>query len=193
MDIVHSRFPLTGVVWVPCIPNYATGAFVPVYTLANMIHEMPNNIVALPRGGIKTKSWSHEEDLVLKELVAEFGIKKWAKIAKAINEKFTSDRKGKNCRERWNNHLNPDINKGEWTYEEDLKLINEFRVLGKKWSMISKTLIGRTENAVKNRWNTLMKSVQQTAGFNNYEMATEFLVSHLKRIIDEKMVETNNV
>lgn len=194
MDIVYSRFPLTGVVWVPCIPNYATGTFVPVYTLTNMVHKMPNKLKPLPRGGIKTKPWTHEEDFALIDLVSEFGIKKWAKISKAINEKFNSGRKGKSCRERWNNHLNPEINKGEWTYEEDLKLMYEFRVLGKKWSMISKALVGRTENTVKNRWKTLMNSVQHTVGFNkNYYEITELLILHLKKIIDEKKIENGDI
>jgi hypothetical protein len=183
MDMVYSGFPQAGIIWVPCIPNYATSTFIPVYNLANIPYEMPNSVTALPRGGIKTKPWSHTEELLLKDLVAEHGIKKWAKIARALNKSFNSHRKGKHCRERWNNHLNPEINKSEWSYEEDLILLSEFKKIGKKWSSISKCLNGRTENAVKNRWNTLMKSVQQTVGSGNYEMATEFLISHINEVI----------
>ncbi|OMJ77478.1 hypothetical protein SteCoe_22914 [Stentor coeruleus] len=189
MDMVYSNFPQTGIIWVPCIPNYATGTFIPVYNLANIPQEMPNTVTALPRGGIKTKPWNHEEDVVLKDLIAEYGVKKWAKIAKVLNEKFNSHRKGKNCRERWNNHLNPEINKGEWSYEEDLILLKEFKNIGKKWSSISKVLSGRTENAVKNRWNTLMKSIQQTAGCSNYEIVTEYLISHIEEMINSKSQE----
>lgn len=61
--------------------------------------------------------------------------------------------------------------------------------MGKKWSSISKVLSGRTENAVKNRWNTLMKSVQQTAGCSNYEIVTEYLISHIEEMINSNSQE----
>ncbi|OMJ82800.1 hypothetical protein SteCoe_16397 [Stentor coeruleus] len=183
MDIVYSSFQQAGITWVPCIPDYATGTFIPVYNLTNIPIDIPNSVTTLPRGGIKTKPWNHAEDLLLKDLVVEYGTKKWAKIARALNKSFNNHRKGKHCRERWNNHLNPDINKSEWSYEEDLKLLIEFKKIGKKWSSISKCLNGRTENAVKNRWNTLMKSVQKTVNSGNNEMAIDFLIHHIKEII----------
>ena len=139
----------------------------------------------LSRGGIKSSPWKHEEDEFLKELVKEIGIKKWAKIAGMINSRFQSDRKGKNCRERWNNHLDPTINKGEWKYEEDLILLIKHKEFGKKWSKISKEIPGRTENSVKNRLNTLMKSFKQTVGSEDQVYATEYLISHISSLIEK--------
>ncbi|XP_022897794.1 transcription factor MYB3R-2-like, partial [Olea europaea var. sylvestris] len=58
---------------------------------------------------------------------------------------------GKQCRDRWNNHLNPEINKGAWTKEEDEVLISAHAVYGNKWAEMAKLLPGRLENSIKNR------------------------------------------
>ena len=178
-----SSFQPPSIIWVPCMPDYSQGCFVPVYNLGNIPNSLSDKLSTLPRGGIKTKPWEHEESLKLVELVREFGIKKWAKIANILNQCYGNSRKGKNCRERWKNHLDPLINKGEWTYEEDLKLLVKHKELGRKWSAISKEIKGRTENAVKNRWNTLIKSFEQSVGCSNQEMATDYLISHISSMI----------
>lgn len=184
--MMYSNLPTPSIIWVPCLPDYSRGTFVPVYNLENIPNDLSEKIQVLPRGGIKTKPWKHEEDLKLKELVETLGLKKWAQMAVQLNESFNNDRKGKNCRERWNNHLDPNINKGEWTYEEDLTLLTKHKILGRKWSSISRELPGRTENSVKNRWNTLMKSVKQTLGSSNHEIASDYLISHIYSIVNEK-------
>lgn len=181
--MLFPQFSAPSIIWVPCIPDYSNGTFVPVYNLNNMPEDMDKKVAVLPRGGIKSKPWKHEEDEKLKELVELLGVKKWAQIATILNNSFNSSRKGKNCRERWNNHLDPTINKGEWTYEEDLTLLNKHKELGRKWSVIAKEFKGRTENSVKNRWNTLIKSFKSTLGNYTPEVASDYLISHLTSLV----------
>ena len=71
--------------------------------------------------------------------------------------KHLQGRIGKQCRERWYNHLNPSIKKGNWTVQEDKVLFRSQFVFGNRWSEISKLLPGRTENSVKNRFTSTAK------------------------------------
>ncbi len=68
-------------------------------------------------------------------------------------------RSPRKIRERWHNHLNPNINKRKWYYEEDKKLLELVRMNGNKWSKISRFLAGRNENMVKNRYKSLMRKL----------------------------------
>ena len=92
--------------------------------------------------------------------VGELGCKSWVLTAKQLG----SGRTGKQCRERWLNHLRPDLNKGPWTAEEDAALVEAHRAVGNRWSEIARRLPGRPENAIKNRWNSTVRARGRRSG-----------------------------
>ncbi|KAL6130877.1 hypothetical protein ACLB2K_069255 [Fragaria x ananassa] len=109
--------------------------------------------------------WSKEEDDLIIELVAKQGNKKWSEISKSLPGRI-----GKQCRERWHNHLNPDIKRTAWTNEEEQILIQSHKVYGNKWAEIAKFLPGRTENSIKNHWNCSVKKKLELRSFHLSDM-----------------------
>ena len=111
--------------------------------------------------------WTFDEDNMLRELVTERGQKQWQEIANELNNRMgSSKRQGKQCRERWINFLGPDIKKDPWTVHEELFLLEKQNIMGNKWAEIAKEITGRTENQVKNKFNSLLKKIREEKTFD---------------------------
>ena len=100
----------------------------------------------------KKENWTEEEDKLLLSLVQKYGAKNWTEISTSF-----MNRLGKQCRERWYNHLSPDVNKSKWTEQEDLVLLHAYMEFGSRWSIIAGYLPGRTDNSIKNHYNSTIK------------------------------------
>ncbi|KAI4355438.1 hypothetical protein L6164_004213 [Bauhinia variegata] len=103
-------------------------------------------------------AWTPEEDRKLAEVIAVHGAKRW----KSIAAKAGLNRCGKSCRLRWLNYLRPNIKRGNISDQEEDLILRLHKLLGNRWSLIAGRLPGRTDNEIKNYWNShLSKKIKQ--------------------------------
>ncbi|XP_059275687.1 transcription factor MYB53-like [Lycium ferocissimum] len=111
---------------------------------------------------LKKGPWTTEEDEKLMEYIQEHGHGNWQLVPRRAG----LNRCGKSCRLRWTNYLRPDIKRGGFSEEEEEMIINLHSVLGNKWSRIAAHLPGRTDNEIKNLWNTHIKKKLLKSGID---------------------------
>ncbi|KAK6946928.1 hypothetical protein RJ641_000401, partial [Dillenia turbinata] len=104
-------------------------------------------------GPLKKGPWTAAEDIILVEYVETHGEGNW----NSVQKKTGLARCGKSCRLRWTNHLRPNLKKGSFSAEEERLILQLHSKLGNKWARMAAQLPGRTDNEIKNYWNTRMK------------------------------------
>ncbi|XP_071693937.1 uncharacterized protein [Rutidosis leptorrhynchoides] len=103
--------------------------------------------------GLHRGAWSDEEDKLLTNYIQTHGEGQW----RSMPSKAGLLRCGKSCRLRWMNYLRPGIKRGNFTAEEDDVIVRLHSIHGSRWSFIANELLGRTDNEIKNHWNSHLK------------------------------------
>ncbi|KAM7480611.1 hypothetical protein LguiA_028824 [Lonicera macranthoides] len=98
-------------------------------------------------------AWTDEEDQKLAQAIEIHGAKKW----KTVAAKAGLNRCGKSCRLRWMNYLRPNIKRGNISDQEEDLILRLHKLLGNRWSLIARRLPGRTDNEIKNYWNSHLR------------------------------------
>uniref|UniRef100_J3MN83 Uncharacterized protein n=1 Tax=Oryza brachyantha TaxID=4533 RepID=J3MN83_ORYBR len=117
--------------------------------------------------GVKKGPWTPEEDLVLVSYIQEHGPGNW----RAVPTRTGLMRCSKSCRLRWTNYLRPGIKRGNFTDQEEKLIVHLQALLGNRWAAIASYLPERTDNDIKNYWNTHLKRKLQGGGGGEGEAA----------------------
>ncbi|KAI3464132.1 hypothetical protein Pfo_020795 [Paulownia fortunei] len=115
--------------------------------------------------------WSPEEDEKLYNYITSFGVGCWSTVPKLAG----LQRCGKSCRLRWINYLRPDLKRGMFSQEEEDLIITLHEAIGNRWAQIAAQLPGRTDNEIKNFWNSSLKKklIKQGIDPNTHKPITQ--------------------
>ncbi|CAM0881315.1 unnamed protein product [Alopecurus aequalis] len=106
--------------------------------------------------------WSPEEDEKLYNHIIRYGVGCWSSVPKLVG----LERCGKSCRLRWINYLRPDLKRGSFSQQEEDLIVSLHKILGNRWSQIASQLPGRTDNEIKNFWNSCIKKKLRQQGID---------------------------
>ncbi|KAK1424564.1 hypothetical protein QVD17_19896 [Tagetes erecta] len=141
--------------------------------------------------GLRKGPWSTEEDQKLIDYIQKNGYGKWRTLPKDAGLK----RCGKSCRLRWTNYLRPDIKRGKFSFEEEATIIQLHGILGNKWSTIATHLPGRTDNEIKNYWNTHIRKKLIQMGIDpvthkpRLDLSSILSLSGIQPIVDLELLQ----
>lgn len=167
----HAPYGSSPGAYPPPPPGYHPGAYPPYphaygYAPPGMYspHQSPDKNARSPSptdstGKRKTgpKAWTKEEDALLLNIVQNMRMPmKWSIVAQSLH-----DRTGKQCRERYVNHLNPRLKVADWTPLEDATIFHLYDTIGSHWAKMSKMIPGRTDNGIKNRFHNLRRQLER--------------------------------
>ena len=125
--------------------------------------------------------WTEKEDQLLRKWVKDNGACNWTKCSE-----FIKGRSGKQCREHWNNALDPNLTKGQWTAEEDLLIMIFYKKYGGSWKRIIPIFEKRTENSIKNRFFSQLRKIASKSQQNGKkEYSTKFGLDMLKKFLGQ--------
>ncbi|KAL4562704.1 hypothetical protein LXL04_026734 [Taraxacum kok-saghyz] len=128
--------------------------------------------------GVKRGPWAQEEDDLLIDYINKNGHGSWRSLPKLAGLL----RCGKSCRLRWTNYLRPDIKRGPFTPEEEKLVLRLHAILGNRWAAIAAQLPGRTDNEIKNLWNTHLKKRLVSMGIDPQTHEPSHADGSLKRL-----------
>lgn len=141
------------------------------------------------KNGLKKGPWTQEEDQKLMHYIQIHGPGNWRTLPKNAG----LQRCGKSCRLRWTNYLRPDIKRGRFSFEEEETIIQLHSILGNKWSAIAARLPGRTDNEIKNYWNTHIRKRLLRMGLDPVTHSPRLDFLDLSSILNSAQLNLSNL